>query len=109
MATERVVIVGAGHAGFQLGVSLRQGGFDGFGGSPPELTNAYVLWALTEAGAADQLKTELDAQQAAALADTMDPVAAVVRSPLRSVPTQPLEREADRAVHSEEPHQHGGV
>src|SRR5438105_5296907 len=29
MATERVVIVGAGHAGFQLGASLRQGGFDG--------------------------------------------------------------------------------
>src|SRR5438270_583007 len=29
MAVERVVIVGAGHAGFQLGASLRQGGFDG--------------------------------------------------------------------------------
>src|SRR3954451_6278433 len=29
MATERVVIVGAGHAGFQRGASLRQGGFDG--------------------------------------------------------------------------------
>src|SRR5436190_10017713 len=29
MATERVGIVGAGHAGFQLGASLRQGGFDG--------------------------------------------------------------------------------
>src|SRR6266576_6569963 len=29
MAEQRVVIVGAGHAGFQLGASLRQGGFDG--------------------------------------------------------------------------------
>src|SRR5512133_2942534 len=29
MALERVVIVGAGHAGFQLGASLRQGGFGG--------------------------------------------------------------------------------
>src|SRR5216683_1228358 len=29
MAQERVVIVGAGHGGFQLAASLRQGGFDG--------------------------------------------------------------------------------
>src|SRR5882757_11395926 len=29
MAQEAVVIVGAGHAGFQLAASLRQGGFDG--------------------------------------------------------------------------------
>src|SRR2546423_15556291 len=29
MAPERLGIVGAGHAGFQLGASLRQGGFDG--------------------------------------------------------------------------------
>src|SRR5437773_4238556 len=29
MAQERVVIVGAGHVGFQLAASLRQGGFDG--------------------------------------------------------------------------------
>src|ERR1700731_197596 len=29
MGTERVVIVGAGQGGFQLGASLRQGGFDG--------------------------------------------------------------------------------
>src|SRR5882724_358478 len=29
MPAQRVVIVGAGHAGFQLGASLRQGGFDG--------------------------------------------------------------------------------
>src|SRR5204863_3713579 len=29
MPEQRVVIIGAGHAGFQLGASLRQGGFDG--------------------------------------------------------------------------------
>ena len=29
MSAERVVIVGAGHGGFQLAASLRQGGFDG--------------------------------------------------------------------------------
>src|SRR4051812_6971019 len=29
MAQETVVVVGAGHAGFQLAASLRQGGFDG--------------------------------------------------------------------------------
>src|SRR6266542_7121107 len=29
MAQQRVVIVGAGHGGFQLAASLRQGGFDG--------------------------------------------------------------------------------
>src|SRR5438552_16348758 len=29
MAEQRVVIVGAGHAGFQLAASLRQAGFDG--------------------------------------------------------------------------------
>src|SRR5437762_4534880 len=29
MAEQRVVIVGAGHAGFQLAASLRQGGYEG--------------------------------------------------------------------------------
>src|SRR5438034_10103409 len=48
------------------GFKQRTGGFDGFGGSPPELTNAYILWALTEAGAGEDVRRQLDSQHAAA-------------------------------------------
>lgn len=48
------------------GFNKRQGGFDGFGRAPAELTDAYILWALSEAGAANEIQRELNAQHAAA-------------------------------------------
>ena len=48
------------------GFKQRQGGYDAFGSSPQELTDAYILWALTESGASKDLRKELDVQQAAA-------------------------------------------
>lgn len=53
---------------YLLGQRDGKGGFkrnaralDSFGRAPEEITNAYIVWAITEAGGDDDLKTELDA------------------------------------------------
>jgi hypothetical protein len=50
-----------------------QGGFvrnprnlDRFGAAPTPITNAYIVWSLTETGSADELKKEIDAVRDAA-------------------------------------------
>ena len=62
-----VVKVDDGNGGFKK----RTGGFDGFGRAPAELTDAYILWALTESGAAGEVRKELDAQHAVAKASNL--------------------------------------
>ena len=58
MSLASVVIIGAGHAGFQVAASLRQEGYDGkitlIGDEPglpyqrPPLSKAYLLGKITE-------------------------------------------------------------
>lgn len=65
--------------GYLLGQRDGQGGFrrnprglDGFGMAPKAITNAYILWSLTESGIKDGLEKELAALKAAS-ASSSDP------------------------------------
>ena len=56
-----------------LGRKDQKGGFlrdpkslDSFGGASPEITNAYIVYALSEAGFADQIKSEIESCYTAA-------------------------------------------